>query len=351
MKKFLVKSLLMALPVVAVIVLYMHFVEPHRSGDIGNIGFLPFDDRYDSVMMKMAPDSNYVIEIEDIAQIQNNASILTIGDSFSQRKRRGYQNYLAMLFPNYQVYNLQPKGIEDQYQYAVDLLRNSDSLPQIIIVESVERALLPRLAYLNFLTENNVSQSVLPISDEEENSADDEVKRWNRAAVDFVEKNRKPILSTQEFIKKRCQIENSIKHLKLSRKLFTCNKLENDLFFYDEDLLEPKTEEITTGVENLKKLIALAESRGVKFVFLAAADKYDMYRDYVIDDPWKKMTCQLSYLSDFQDIHFVNGKKLLAPRIANGESDVYLCNDTHWSTKSARYVAEELKRRIDAQSR
>ena len=55
------------------------------------------------------------------------------------------------------------------------------------------------------------------------------------------------------------------------------------------------------------------------------------------------------YFSNYQDIHFLNSKELLAPRLANGEKDIYLCNDTHWSIKRAKYVAEELKRRIEEQ--
>lgn len=344
MKKFLIKNLLLALPIVGVITLYMLCIEPHRHGDIGQLGFLPFDDNYDSLVLANSLDTNYVSEIKNLQELCGDSVILTIGDSFSQKKKKGYQNFLATLYPNYQVVNLAPIDLDPQFQEVIDFLNYSDTLPQVIIMECVERYLLYRLAYLDFEKKDYIVQNNSSAESEEKTA-----KMWNEKAENWVEKVRYPILSTQEFLKKRGNIENSVKHVKLSRKLFSCRGLEDDLFFYDEDLNSPDAATVEMGVSKLKELIALAEEKGVKFVFLVAADKYNLYRDYILNDPYKDVVCQLSYFADYQDIHFLNSKELLAPRIANGERDIYMCHDTHWSLKTARYVAEALKQRIENQ--
>lgn len=349
MKKFLIKILLLSLPILLVIVLYVFCIEPHRNGDIGKLGFLPFDDHYDTLMLADAPQTNLLVEINDITQAKGDSSILTTGDSFSQKKKNGYQNMLAELYPNYIVYDYRTKGTAEPYQDVVDLLKYSDTLPQVIIVESVERYLLFRLASLDFQKENDGLMPAVSTSSDDENANVKDVKNWNYKAETMVEMVRKPILSTQEFLKKRCNIENPVKHLKLSRKLFSCPNKEDDLYFYADDLLQPDAETIDRAVTNLKQLISLAESRKVKFVFLVAADKYDLYKSHAKKNPYTDKVSQLSYFSDYQNIKFIDSKELLTPHLDNGEQDIYLCNDTHWSIKGAKYVAEELKNRIDNQ--
>jgi len=76
-------------------------------------------------------------------------------------------------------------------------------------------------------------------------------------------------------------------------------------------------------------------------------DKYDMYQDHIVDNPYPRKT----YNEDAREI-FGNTpqvllcKYLLTPLIEKGEKDVFLFDDSHWSIKASEIVGKELSQRV-----
>jgi hypothetical protein len=81
---------------------------------------------------------------------------------------------------------------------------------------------------------------------------------------------------------------------------------------------------------------------------LVAGDKYDLYQDYIIDNPYPAKTLNedlQQWLAPELD-HFVFSKQVLLPYVKQGVKDVYLFNDTHWSPASSRLIAGEIIKKL-----
>lgn len=103
------------------------------------------------------------------------------------------------------------------------------------------------------------------------------------------------------------------------------------------------------GRQKLDSLLYLTERKGICFVYLVASDKYDLYKDFTINDTYKVNGQLDNYKKYNNDIRFLNSKAILYPHIKRGEKDIYKCNDSHWSPIASHYIANEIKRCIDMQ--
>lgn len=360
MKRFIIKTIIMVIPVAIVILYYSVAIEPHRNGDLGKLGFIAFDDEYDSLISRITMDSLYVINIDNLEQIDCDSAILTIGDSFSQQGGGGYQNYLATLYPGWRIYNYKPvEGVGDRYQIYIDMLIEDKPLPRIVILESVERALASRLSNMRF--DNHAkSNDEIGIPEETTKGSDSEFKTFVKKSKLYqlakcLKENKEGLktefLNTQEYVKKYLDIDNPVKKTKLNSRLFSCKGSEDDLFFYYEDLNDVAEDTYKRSWQKLDTLLSIIEQKGICFIYLVASDKYDLYKDFTVYDNYK-VDGQLDYYEKYNNnIKFLNCKTLLYPHIKRGEKDIYKCNDTHWSPIASRYVANEIKRRIELQKK
>ena len=85
------------------------------------------------------------------------------------------------------------------------------------------------------------------------------------------------------------------------------------------------------------------KEKGIKFIFMVAVDKYDLYQNEIVENPYPKKRV----MEDIDRIignspHLLLSKKFLLPLIEKGEKDVFLFNDTHWSYKASRVIADEI---------
>ena len=348
----------MIIPIACVILYYSIAIEPHRNGDLGKLGFIAFDDEYDSLISQITIDSLYVINIDNLEQIDSDSAILTIGDSFSQQGVGGYQNYLATLYPGWKIYNFKPaEGVDDRYQIYIDMLIDNKPLPRIVILESVERALANRLSNMKFYIQTKGNDKI-GIPEKTTYGSDPEFKKFikkhklykfAKCLKEKKEELKTEFLNTQEYVKKYLDIDNPVKKLKLNSRLFSCKGSEDDLFFYYEDLDYVSEDIYKDSWQKLDSLLSITEQKCICFIYLVASDKYDLYKDFTIFDNYK-VKGQLNYYEKYNNnIKFLNCKNLLYPHIQKGEKDIYKCNDTHWSPIASRYVANEIRRRIELQ--
>ena len=332
MKRFIIKTLLYAIPILIPLIGFGIFIYPHLSGDIGPLGYITFDDNY--AQMKEITD-NKVINCKYGYKFTNNSSILTIGDSFSQTNKRyiSYNYYLAKSTDKV-VYNLQPWDVNPFLRFLY--VSKTQELPKIVIVESVERYFIERLCQLN------VSLSASSMSSRHLIDTTYEYKSSSKTLLE----------STQEWVKREMNLkgyENPIKSVKLSQSYFSCKDRENELHFYVDDI---KITELTDSVANiatekLDSLFKYADSIGIELYVLIAADKYEVYQNYIVDNPYPPKTLLTKFMDLYNHPHLINSRDTLYRLVEKGVQDIYWANNTHWGIIGSKAVAEQVLQHIE----
>ena len=273
---------------------------------------------------------------DDGSSIAFNADVLTV--------KFWSNNFIKLLcsivFPLiYFIFNVK-KCLHDKEFWYVSLLfvvsiaisyimsKRKNAIPQVVVIESVERYFVNRLSNIQF-------DSLLELD-----------------SIYYEPKTKNYIEKAQDFYKKKLGMvddwENPVKNVKLTKDLFSCKDKERDLYFYHEDLFECSDSEINDAVENLKLLHDYAMTQGIYMIYMVAADKYDVYQKYIVDNPYKPNDI-LSKGNRFDSLpYFINTKYVLTEAAENGVKDIYWADDSHWSPIGAKIVAEEIARRVDS---
>ena len=106
------------------------------------------------------------------------------------------------------------------------------------------------------------------------------------------------------------------------------------------------SDEVEKRFRKLFQLKELCEKNNIQLIYILAATKYDLYRDYVIETPRVFNQNMLTYKKMDNYDFFVNTYNIFTPYITDGLKDIYKVNDTHWSPLGHKLVAEEIYRRM-----
>lgn len=341
MKKFLIKLSYTVLPVwlfFVGLVIYLSTME-ENPGDLMRLALVPGGPEYTDSVAAAIPDKVYYkAENNDSALLASQARVVVIGDSFSHGggvgKRGDYVNYLSRDCGGQVVlYTPLDPSTSSPMQNAYDLLVHAgadSTCMRNLVVEEVERYLVER--HSSFTTQG-VAKPRPAI-------------RPDRLAAGTGRKDSSPLLRAKDYIFYRLFGANPIYEAQLSQPMF--GGIDPDhLYFYNEDVINGINVDAAARqrvVDCFDKVMAAARERGVNVVFVIAADKYDLYQDYIVDNPYPSKTLN----EDLErwmarDIdHFVITKRVLHPLLEQGVKDVYLYNDTHWSPASSQLVAAEV---------
>lgn len=343
MKKFLIKISYTVLPLwflLVGIVLYISlYVSPRITGDIGNLSFIPFGHEYVDFLSKKTLKDTLFQTVDSTKALQSiRVDVLTIGDSFSQQKNIGYQNYLCT--KGLSVANCARNLYSSPIQYAYDLLVSDiiDSTnTQVLVVENVERD------FQNAANNFNISKKELL----QENPS--KIKKKTSKINMDKPKNEWSLLRARDFLFYRMGKNNPIYTAQLDKEYFTSNE-PTKLYFYhddiDSDVKIDKTNESKIR-QTFEALTTKANEKGIELILMIAVDKYDLYQNHIMNNTMPKKTIN-------EDLHKIFGenpnilltKFYLLPLIENGKKDVFMYNDTHWSYKASKMVANELYQRI-----
>ena len=344
MKRFLIGCTLFLLPILVLIGYYQIFLHPKFQSladmecyNLSSLGFVLFDENYTTSIVERFPEEqNWLVRDFD----KNNSScdtnlILTLGDSYSQKRKGSYSNQLAHIYDKCTIANRNnPYPFPNPFVKYWELFVNDTVLPNIVIVESVERFLVNRLLELDFNRDN--LNDIVAFEDGNGKKMSDLQRRVKRNSDYYrnllmKEKNR------------------PVKHAKLNKEMFTCKEKESDFYFYDQEISITNTiDEIEIAVEKLDSLYMFADERGINLIILVAADMYDVYQSYIDNNPYPPKTVLDELSSRINHPNFINSKELFLPLLDQGMKDVYWCSDTHWSPVGAKIVAEEIARRMDS---
>ena len=338
MKKFVVKTLFYLIPFCCIFGGYK-LITPSFTGDIGALIQFPFGKKYNQFIFGNYLPNYLIIDTLVVSyeklQIDNASKILTIGDSFSNQKLYGYQNYLAHLLGN-KIQNIRFK-IDDynQFNTAIALLNSEiidSSNYHTVILQVGDRDAIERLCGIDFEMLYEIPEDI------------DKYYLYEPIA-----KNRVyDLFDLCAFIRLRLGFENPAFKQNLKQDCFTHRYFSRKLFHYKYDLFFQNTSQtdIDKAKENLVLLNRKFSEKGIKMIFLLAADKYDVYRPFMTDDSFPVDTTT-DGLSKIPDVCVIDTKPILQEMVRRGEQDVYMLHDTHWSYKGSEAVARELFRYIE----
>ena len=335
MKKFLIKLSYTVLPVflllfglVAYVTLY---ISPRTTGDLGHLALIPFDC-HDNTSDEMLEQLYLNIRQSDSLKSVH-ADVLTIGDSFSQMGSLGYQNYLAA--QDVSVANCIRELYENPFQYAYNILDmgmvDSTNI-SVLVVQVGERDLVRRSLEFDVDKIDMKELESKPHSNISERNANE----WS-------------LLRARDFLVYRLY-KSPVYKVTLSRDFFD-SKEPRSLYFCCEDITKGLgiNESSRLIVSNVFRLLTQkAEKRGIKLLLMLPVDKYDLYQNYIVDNPYPYPK---TVIEDARDI-FGNRpdvllcKYLLTPLVEKGEKDVFIFDDSHWGVKAAEVVGMELSSRV-----
>ncbi|MDR0559819.1 MAG: hypothetical protein LBG92_06585 [Prevotellaceae bacterium] len=306
-------------------------------GDIGKLGQISFGKEYNECLKQSYLQDNFVKNtlIVSYDKLKTDSKILTIGDSFSQMKICGYQNYLGHLL-NDSIINIAINATQftTSINFAISLLNNGiidSSNCQILILEQVDRNLISNLCKIDF-----DRQYKLPYNTEKQNN-----KNTNKNSQ---------LYALCSWIRLQVNFKNPVVRFNLKRDYFSHNRYSHTLFIYQDDFMFKNVQpsDIEKAKENLILLNRKFSEKGIKMIFMIAADKYDVYRPFIMENSSLPIDITTDGLSNLHDICIINTKPILQEIVRRGEKDVYMVNDTHWSYKAHSEVAQKLARDIDS---
>lgn len=336
MKRFIIKTLLCSLPILIPLIVFTCFISPYISGDLGKLGYITFDAQY----MKEYRIKHNVINTnyQDAYLYFTDTCILTIGDSFSQTHDLGtnYTGYMSML-THKNVINLESGWLHHNPFVRFIYLSKLYSLPKIVVIESVERAFSTRILNVNI---SQTPQSIV------------EMGLIDTTVISQPTSKRNVLENTQNWAKRIIGLkgyENPVKHAMLSKKFFSCKNNESDLFFIEDDISRINTSDslMQSIVSKLDSLFEYAASKNIDLYILVAADKYDVYQEYIVDNPYPKNDMLEKLFALYSHPNVINSKDTLSKMLEQGCLDVYWCNDTHWSPIGSEAVAKQILQHIE----
>lgn len=342
MKKFLIRLSYTVLPVWAVLVatvLYISlYVSPRMSGDIGRLACIPFGFEYDRMLDESALKDTFFLTVNHPSELKRvRTTVLTVGDSFSQMGRIGYQNYLGQ--QGVDVVNMHLEPHQNPLQEAYNLLDRGlidSTTVRTLIVENVERdfELNANAFRINSVAAAEVTEP-LEVAEPEEAASTGSSTNWS------VERARNLILFKTGY-------KSPVFTATLATDLFTSDE-PRTLYFYHDDIdqgvsIAPASEEKIRQVWQL--LLQKATERGIHLVLLIAVDKYDAYQSQIVGNPFPRKT----FCEDIERIIGPHPQLLMSKRhllllIERGDKDVFMFNDSHWSYKASSLIAQELLQR------
>lgn len=347
MKKFLIRLSYTVLPIWAILVvtvLYISlYVSPRMSGDIGRLACIPFGFEYDQMLEQGALKDTFFMTINRPSELKSvRATVLTIGDSFSQMGRIGYQNYLGQQGVSVVNMHLEPHNSPLQEAYNIMDRGLIDSTKvKVLIVENVERDFELNVksfrAFTTEVTESVETESATAVA-EPDGTRSAEAPEAGSSTKWSVERARNLILFKTGY-------QSPVYTATLQNDLFTCDE-PRSLYFYHDDIdqgvsLNPTTEEKVRQV--WQTLCQKAKERGIHLVLMIAVDKYDAYQTLIVNNPFpRKTVCEDIERIIGPNPQLLMSKRYLPPLIERGEKDVFMFNDSHWSYKASNLIAQQL---------
>lgn len=279
--------------------------------------------------------------------------VLTIGDSFSFGGGEGrncyYQDYIASV-QDLAVLNVTPYPTDDLFVgfspvSTLAVLCNSGYLdrikPRFVLIQSVERYCLIRFAKPLDLNRSDSLANVTEFYSKEDFASGlyrlPEVGFLNHGNLRYVYAAFAYRFSDN--LGKRVYLRN------LDRPFFNVAN-DRKLLFIGEDIRNTAfaTHQTVSALnETFNRVADMLAKKGIKLYFMPVVDKYNLYSEFIVDNPYPKSTFFEELRKLPKRYALIDTKEILLAELRRGEKDVYYADDTHWSFKASRKVFETVR--------
>lgn len=316
----------------------------HKSeGNLSRLGKINFKKEYRAKFKDdfNKPKSYFDLVPQDLKN-HKRIDILTLGDSFSAEQIIGYQNYMANV-EDWKIYNLNreyyPNGNQIQMAFAMENGGLFEAMHvKYVILQVVENRFAEKGSKIDpdlKISSDYFKLSKIYVGDPKTSDLYllKDIFRYSFYNL-FYTFNKKGLISP-------------VYKMPLDKDFFSST--EKDLLFYKNDIdhLSYNTPSQIINLNNqLNELSNRLENKGISLIVLPAPDKYDIYQDFITDNPLPKN----NFFPIFNELRksyvYINSKKIISNYIKKGEKDVYFADDTHWSPIGSKIIAQAIINRI-----
>lgn len=340
MKKFILRTILFVLPFI-----FLHFLNTffynQKEGDLVRLGYLysnPTPKSFITSQYKLKKHYTLLSEID--LKNSNKFDIITIGDSFSEQDSLGYKNFLANYGFKVLHIDLFITG-SNPMQTLVKLL-NSNLFNIVsadyVVLQSVERYFNQRNEKIDFDMTINLDTLSNQINSYTKTATNYGLQFFSNATLKI------PITNIWYNFQPKPKYSKTYKYTSISNNLFS--NAPNELLFYEEDInyMKIKNDSLSTmkSIEVLEGINDKAAKRNIKLIMLVSPDKYDLYFNFIKDNKYLTTPLFFKIYEQTQKNYLnVDSYKILNEKLKS-EKDIYFYDDTHWSPKGAKIIADEI---------
>lgn len=302
----------------------------YQGGDLARMGYLP-RSKFLRINSTDLPRTHIHIKDYDGRRID----MLTVGDSFSNGgaggKNRFYQDYIAT-FNGLEVLNI-PRYKELDPLTTVSVFNNNGLLdrikPKYVMIGVDEKVGAEMAGPLNLSLSLN-KRELLCYKEQDYYLKPPRVPFINNGNFKFLLYNIIYGFSDHAL--------SGIYMRKLREDFFSVPNRDVLVFLRYKRL--PTTNNITNMNNNLNRLADELEKKGIQLVFMPCVDKYNLYSDYLVNNPYPKSIFFEELRKLPKRYRLIDTKAILGEELRKGEKDIFYADDTHWSWKAAKKIFE-----------
>lgn len=339
MKRFISKTAFFVAPfMILYLITYLFYVDNDHEGDLLRIGSLP---RTDKKYRQKFTSFEHKIKFAELSKSKEKKyKILTIGDSFSEQGKSGYQNMLAN---DFSVLHVDRFISDNQIQKLIELCNGNffDTYKvQYVILQGVERNLIRDIHNIDDKARIDIHQIDSIIKQHKPQQNNEGYNFFSRTTLKF------PYLAFKYYTDKNYLANEQVYNVELNTSsLFSNNS--NKLLFYIDDLNNTKQNNLPESAIKLNNILnkfsQKLKEKNITFIFLPSPDKYDIYYNYIVD---KQNFTKPVFFDNFnklnKDFVYINSKEILTKEL-NSKKDVYYFDDTHWSPIASTLIVQKIK--------
>lgn len=129
---------------------------------------------------------------------------------------------------------------------------------------------------------------------------------------------------------------------KLKQAVFSQNT-DNTLLFHAEDienisLIQDKS--VALATQNINDLATLLAQKGIALYYMPVVDKLTLYHAHIQGAKYPKSPLFDKLKKYPRAYHLIDTQAILSAALAEGEKDIFFLDDTHWTWKACKRIAE-----------
>lgn len=351
MKKFILTTCIFVAPFFVLYILNLiNYDQREMEGDLARMGYFysnPSPSGIINNQYNLTKKYNLLSELK--TSYTTNVDVVTIGDSFSEQGNIGYKNFLANMGVSVIHVDRSISG-SNPIQTLITLMNSGlfDKIkPEFIVLQSIERDFNSRTQRIDFNSKiDNINFYKETISEPNVDSNHEDLSDPSTKRMQFFSDAtlKMPLNYLQYLFVNKPLTSNTFKVKTTRQDLFTNSP--DHLLFYKNDLrkLGSKNDSLKTinSIVVLNELANILSEQDIELIVIVSPDKFDLYYPFIENKSGFVIPRFYStYENADKKYKNVDTYRILSEKIAE-ETDVYYYDDTHWSPKGAKIVAEEI---------